>query len=153
MKFELATENVSKLNPICFEVSLWSQKQPTAGYEERCMGSYRICWGKGKARRGLPLLLRSAFVMWPHHSLPHVKRQRSVLRNARIEQRELVFPLNPHKGYLSWHRSRFPSLLFVHRSQRKWAVPILPIRPLLPPGCCSWICGSTSRGLPWKWAR
>lgn len=51
IKAELAIENVSKLNPICFEVSLWSQKRPNAGYEERCMGSYRKCWEEGREQR------------------------------------------------------------------------------------------------------
>lgn len=66
MKSELATENVSKLNPICFEVSLWSRKKPRTGYEERCMGFHRKYWEKGK-EKCLPILLLSAFMMWPHH--------------------------------------------------------------------------------------
>lgn len=52
IKSELAAENVSKLNPICFEVSLWSQKKPNAGYEQRCPGSFRKCWGKRQGKKG-----------------------------------------------------------------------------------------------------
>lgn len=94
MKPELAIENVSKLNPICFEVSLWSQKKLSAGYEERCMGSFRKCWEKGKEKRppSAPLVC-----FYDVTSLLTTSRNDSLQSSEQYlkgEQKELVFSLN-----------------------------------------------------------